>query len=225
MSKKQIQEAKKKIEGIIRESLEFSRSRGDTPYGVERLWGELHEEKFNWKILLQRYITEMLPYDQSWRNFGKKTYGTGVYNPMTLKEQIDVMVAIDVSGSISDKDLTNFVSEIVGISKQFKNRINMKIITHECEVLDEFNVFNENDIKNIKIKGCGGTCFEPVVDYIKQKHKTTKCLIWLTDGEGEIELDKQPFKIIWTLTENGDDKLLHKSGNVLKLKEILAKEI
>jgi predicted metal-dependent peptidase len=225
MSKKQIREAKKNIEGVIREALEFSRSRGDTPFGIERLWGELHEEKFNWKILLQRYITEMLPYDQSWRNFGKKTYGTGVYTPMTLREQIDVMVAIDLSGSISNKDLTDFISEITGIAKQFKNRINMKIVTHECEVLDEFNVFNEDDIRNIKIKGGGGTSFEPTINYIKQNHKTTKCLIWLTDGEGEIELDKQPFKIVWTLTENGDEKLLNKSGDVLRLKEIVARDI
>jgi len=221
MSKKQIQKAQKQIEGMVREALEHSKMRGDCPSGLERLWGSIHEEKFNWKVLLQRYITELLPYDQSWRNFGKKTYGTGIYSPMTLREQIDVTVAIDVSGSIGDKDLNDFMSEIVGVAKQFKNRIKMTIITHENEVIDTFSAFSEEDVKNIKIKGCGGTSFEPVVEHIKQNHKQTKCLVWLTDGYGETELDRQPFQIIWTLTSDGDDKLCKKSGKVLWLKDTL----
>ena len=221
MSKKQVQKAQKQIEGMVREALEHSRMRGDTPCGLERLWGSIHEEKFNWKTLLQRYITELLPYDQSWRSFGKKTYGTGIYSPMTLREQIDVTVAIDVSGSIGETDLTDFMSEIVGVANQFKNRIKMTIMTHEDEVVDTFSVFNSDDVKNIKIRGCGGTSFEPVVENVKQNHKQTKCLVWLTDGYGEKELEKQPFEVIWVLTSDGDDELCKNSGRVLWLKETL----
>lgn len=219
MSKKERDKAQKQVEGMIREALELSKMRGDTPSGLDRIWGELNEEKFDWKTLLQRYITELLPYDQSWRNFGKKTYGTGIYSPMTLREQINVSVAIDVSGSIEEKDLTEFMSEIVGVAKQFKNRIKMTIITHESEVIDTFSAFNDDDVKNIKIRGCGGTSFEPVVDYVKENIKETKCLLWLTDGYGEKKLERQPFNIIWVLTEDGEDDLCRDSGKILWLKD------
>jgi len=48
------------------EALTVSKMKGDIPIGMERMVGELHKEKINWKALLNQYITQQIPYDHSY---------------------------------------------------------------------------------------------------------------------------------------------------------------
>ena len=140
------------------------------------------------------------------------------------KERIDVSVMIDTSGSIGQEELTDFVSEIVGIAKAYKDRIEMKLYTHDTEIQSEFKVENGSieKIKQLKIKGGGGTSFIQPLKQLKDKTKGNdkpKLLVWLTDGEGD-ELQKKDLicPILWVLSKNGDERLIKSVGEVIKLK-------
>jgi len=225
LTPKEKKELSKEWNNRIYEALNVARMKGDIPNGMERLLGKLHEEKINWRTLLNRYIINQLPYDYSWASSSKKSIATGVYMPNTLKEKIDVVIGIDVSGSIGQKELTDFLSEIIGIAKAFQERIDMKLITHECDIVDEFEIKNGNieKIKSLKIKGGGGTAHDKIFNHIQDKIRDCKCAIFLTDGYSdlnEIEFKKYNFDKLFVISDGGDDSQLKgKKCNIIHLKD------
>lgn len=141
---------------------------------------------------------------------GKKSRATKTYLPSVKKEKIDVCVCIDVSGSIGKEELTDFVGEIIGMAKAYQGCIGMTLITHECEVVDRWDINNGNinEIKKIKIKGGGGTSFNPVAKWINENIPRNKAVIWLTDGYGDEIKEKTNYPIIWVVTKDGSDELM-----------------
>lgn len=224
LSEKEKKELENEWGNRIYEALNVSRMKGDVPKGIELLLGKLHEEKINWKVLLQRYIVNQLPFDYSWEKPNKKSVSVGVYLPYVLKEKIDVVIGIDVSGSIGQKELTDFLSEIIGIAKAFQERIDMKLITHEVNIVNEFEIKNGNieKIKNLKINGGGGTAHHNLFNHIKEKIRNCKCGIFLTDGYSDLDKIKfgdYNFDKFFVISKSGEDKQLkNKECQIIHLK-------
>jgi len=204
----------------IQEALTISKMKGDIPVGMERLVGELHKEKINWKALLNQYITQQIPYNYSYKSCHKKSVSTGFYMPDMTKEKIDISIMIDLSGSVGKKEMTDFLSEICGIARAYQDRIDMRIFSHDTECYDNGMVRNGNieKIKTMEIKGGGGTSFSQPIEFLKENNVNPKCLIWLTDGYGD-EFDKPQFPILWILSEGGSDSLLKGNGQVIRLED------
>ncbi len=207
----------------IQEALAVSEMRGDTPKGIGRLVGELHKEKINWKQLLNQYITQQIPYDHSYAQCHKKSISTGFYMPHMTKEKISISILIDMSGSIGEKELSDFLSEICGIARAYQERITMRIFSHDTEFYDNGLVMNGNieKIKTMEIKGGGGTSHIKSFEGIKEKDKDCKCCIFLTDGYSdldEIDFGDYPFGKLFVISEDGDDRQLEgKNCQIIKL--------
>lgn len=222
ISDEQKREIENEWKSRIEEALAVSKLRGVVPAGMERLIDNLHKEKINWKALLYRYIINQIPYDYTWAKKSKKSMAVGSYLPSTTKEKIDIVTIIDVSGSIEQEELTDFLSEIIGIARAFKDRVNFRLLTHETSVNDDYIIENGNinKIMKLQIRGGGGTSFQGVVEYIKDiKNKIEpKCVVWLTDGYGD-KIPKQNYPIIWVLSKKGSDELIKGKGEIIRLKE------
>lgn len=157
----------------------------------------------------------------------KKSVACGCYLPDTLKEKISVWVAIDTSGSIGKEELSEFVTEIIGLARAYRERIDMRVITADAEVHTDYLVQNGNidKIKKIKIKGGGGTAHKPVFDYITEKDRNAKCLIFFTDGYSDLEsLDYNKYKFgkIAIINKNGTSEWVkgkERFVKVIKMKE------
>ena len=88
-----------------------------------------------------------------------------------------LLVAVDVSGSISDKTLSHFYSVI---NKFFKYGINeIACVQFDCE-LGEVKPIRKAS-RTVQIFGRGGTSFQPIFDYLAE-HDIYDGLIILTDG-------------------------------------------
>lgn len=205
----------------IQEAYIGSKIAGKEPLGIDRLVGRLHESRINWKQLLSRYIQSCLPSDFTYSKPNKKSISSGFYMPDVEKERIEIAVGIDVSGSIGNEELQDFLSEVVGIARAFRERIKMTLFTHETKIVNEWVIENGNvqKILALNIKGGGGTSFiTPYKEFI-EKHKDIKLMVWLTDGCGD-KIEKKDLKcnIIWILSKNGSDELIKDIGKVIELK-------
>lgn len=220
LSPSELKEIEKIWADRTQEALTVSKMRGDTPVGMQRLVGELHKEKINWKALLNQYITQQIPYNHSYAKCHKKSISTGFYMPDMTKEKIDISIMIDLSGSIGEREMTDFLSEICGIARAYQEKITMRIFSHDTECYDNGIVMNGNieKIKTMEIKGGGGTSFSRPIEFLEDENVNPKCLIWLTDGYGD-EIKKPNFPILWVLSEGGSDELLKDSGMVIKLED------
>jgi predicted metal-dependent peptidase len=138
---------------------------------------EIKEPVLDWKAYLRRFSS------QSTKIFTKKTrrkpnkrfYG----NPaLKIKQRKNTLVAIDTSGSVSDKELLEFFNEIYHI---YKSGTDVTVI--ECDAAIQRIYEYKGKLEDLSVKGRGGTSFEPVFAYLYENRDKYNNLIYLTDGE------------------------------------------
>ena len=208
---------------ILVDASSHARQRGNLPAGMERIVGKLLETYIDWRGLLYRYITSQIPVDYTWARPSKRSHSLGIYLPAVEKEMIEVMVAVDTSGSISQKELAEFISEISSIVNSFKN-VDLTVIDCDCRVNGIHELRNASVSEVIhkigaKLRGGGGTSHIPVFDWINKNKPTARFVIAFTDGYTEFppqEDVKQP--VLWVVAGNWRaDKDNFPYGKVIEL--------
>lgn len=201
------------------EAATFARMQGQLPAEIERLIGEMVNNKVSWKSLLRRFITNTVPNDWTYARPNKRSQAVGIYMPRLKKENTKIVVAIDTSGSIGQEELTTFTSEIVSIAKTLPH-VELTVLQCDAKVHELMKVENGNiaKIKNMKIKGGGGTSFIPVFDKLKELQEDTKVLVYFTDGYGDFP-DNKSYKwtTIWAVVKNGIQNDEFPFGKVVRL--------
>lgn len=126
-------------------------------------------------VSVNRRLTRMKPS----RRYGFSAMGS------RYERKADILIAVDVSGSITDESFTRFYHVI-------KNFFFLKIIENIDLIFFDVNLKNTSPIKfskNLKlaeIQGRGGTNFQPPIDYFLENRSRYSGMIIFTDGEGEV---------------------------------------
>lgn len=200
---------------ILTEAYVYAKQMGKEPLGAEMMIKEILSPTLNWREILWKFILQEIPIDYSLNRPSKRSQTVGIYLPSVVKESAEIAVAIDTSGSISQKDLNVFASEIVNIIKSFDN-IKVHVLVCDCKVYDHFILENGNidHFLNLKLKGEGGTSHIPVFDFIKENLNSVRCLICLTDGYTEYPKEES-IKTLWCLSSRSTAK--PPFGEVIKI--------
>lgn len=186
----------------------YAKLKGTETGSFQKMVDELIDPKVNWKYLLYKYITDSIPFDYTFNQRSRKSVALGMYLPRTKKEMLEVVVHIDTSGSIDQKMLTEFVTEIVSIAREFNN-VNMTLIECDCTIKQVLEIKNGNidKIMNLKIKGGGGTSHQPLWSHIEEEIPNCKLLISLTDGYSDIEEKDNPgYDVIFAMPKHNNLK-------------------
>ena len=126
-------------------------------------------------VSVNRRLTRMKPS----RRYGFSAMGS------RYERKADILIAVDVSGSITDESFTRFYHAI-------KNFFFLKIIENIDLIIFDVNLKNTSPIKFSKnlmlaeIQGRGGTNFQPPIDYFLENRSRYSGMIFFTDGEGEV---------------------------------------
>lgn len=154
------------------------------PAGVQRMIKEITEPKMNWKELIVTTLTSAIRTDYSFMRPNRRGWHVDAIMPgMTPGEEIDIAVAIDMSGSIGDKQAAAFLAEIRGIMESFNGyKIHVFCFDTEVYAQQDFNSDNLDTIEGYELKGGGGTDFDCIFKYLKDRGEDTKRLIVFTDG-------------------------------------------
>lgn len=157
---------------------------GSLPKGVERLIKDLTNPVMPWRDLLQVNLTSAIKNDYSWMRPSRRGWHMDAVMPgMTPGEEIDVAVAIDMSGSISDKQAKSFLSEVVGMIEAFDG-FKLHIFCFDTEIYNaqDFSSDNLDSVDTYEPKGGGGTDFTAIYRHLKDNDNVPKRLIVFTDG-------------------------------------------
>jgi len=194
----------------LAEAATYAKQQGKLPAGMGRIVDKLLKPQVQWKAMLMKYLKPyVIPVDWSYQRPHKKSKVLGVFLPSTLKEHTEVEVLVDTSGSIAKKELTEFISEIVGIA-QSMTHIDMTVTFIDSKIHSRYVVQN-GDIPKIlamEPKGGGGTDMEEGLDYIKQQNSQVPVTIVLTDGYTSFNKRRNdyPFEVIWVINKHGIGK-------------------
>ena len=114
---------------------------------------------------------------------------------------LKIVVAIDTSGSVSDRDVAFILNEIVAIIAGRKH--SLTVIECDSEVQRVYSVKTQVDIKK-NVVGRGGTAFTPVIEYVNNdRYFRDALLIYFTDGYGEREIPRpKTYRNLWVILGN-----------------------
>jgi predicted metal-dependent peptidase len=157
---------------------------GTLPKSVERLIQQHTNPVMPWRELIQTNLTSAIRTDYSWMRPSRRSWHMDAIMPgMTPGEEIDVVVAIDMSGSISNKQAQAFLGEIGGMMSSFDGyKVHVFCFDTETYNPKDFHSDNMDLIENYEVMGGGGTDFDCIFTYLKESAIEPKRLIVFTDG-------------------------------------------
>ena len=157
---------------------------GTLPAGIERMVKDITEPKMPWREMLQTNLTSAIRSDYTWMKPSRRSWHMDSIMPGTLPgEEIDVDVAIDMSGSISAKQASNFLGEVAGMMESFSGyKINVFCFDTEIYNPQSFDSDNMDTIEEYKPAGGGGTDFDAIFTHLKEEGRVPKRLVVFTDG-------------------------------------------
>ena len=181
-------EERQKIRDEIKEAVlaaaAASDGAGNLPAGVKRLIQDMTAPKMNWRELLRMQLESTIKSDFTWMRASRRGWHMDAVMPgMKNDEMIDIAIAIDASGSIDERMLKDFLSEVQGIMDQFQ-AYKIHIVTFDTKTYnpETYNSDNLDTICDYEVKGGGGTDFDCIFEYLKEEQIEPKRLVVFTDG-------------------------------------------
>lgn len=193
------------------------RSGKNVPKVVEKYMDEVRKKsEISWKEYLSRIIgTVPKGYKKTITRKNRRQPERLDLRGTLTNHEAQIIVAIDISGSITDMEIEQIMVEVFAIVKNHSYEI--CIIECDSEIRRIYKVKNIRDIKK-KMNTKGNTRFSPVFEYLNVQKKRNCILIYFTDGLGEKELIYKPinYKTIWILTGRGEKLSLNNPYGIIK---------
>ena len=173
----------------------------------------------SWKAVMRDMVRKVTQ-TRSFARINNRLAAARVIAPSVKNQLInsDIIFAIDVSGSMRGKPMTDTINEIVSLSRSTPI-INMRVIYWDAEVMNDILVKNSKSLASqpstFSFKGGGGTNINCVYDYIMEKQYKPNGIVYLTDGyvNGNKFYTQNNCKNVVILTYNGDYEGMIKTKN------------
>lgn len=173
-------------DGRLINAAQAAEGRGKLPAFLKRLVGKLTKPQRDWRSLLNEFVQPEID-DYSFNPPDRRYSESDFFLPDFNDESISIkkmLFWVDTSGSISEKELTTFYSEIVGAVNQFADKLTGYIGFFDAEAYTPTEFENVTDILKIKPQGGGGTDFVKPLEYTKEhfEREDVTGIVYLTDG-------------------------------------------
>ena len=203
LSDDEVKETAKQIDQALRQGEII---RGKMQGNKNRAVNEILEPKVNWREQLREFVNSTCKNKDrtSWRRPHKRFIGQDIYMPSMIGESIgQVVVGIDTSGSIGQKELNEFLSEVVAICDDVAPS-SIELLYWDTAVAGH-ETYNQGDYKALvqstKPAGGGGTHVGCVNQYVKDKRIQPEAIIILTDGYVEDDWGGNwEYPTLWAVT-------------------------
>lgn len=183
----------------VSQAAHIAKQAGDLPAYLKRMVDEVLTPVIPWRNVLRRFMTERMPDDYSWARGNRRFLAQGIYLPSrTDIEHIGVVVVtIDTSGSIQQKELDEFATEITAIIADTRPA---KTIVIYCDAaIAHIDEFGPEDELTFAAHGGGGTDFRPPFVWLEEQGITPKAFVYLTDGHGAFPERELEFPVLWCI--------------------------
>lgn len=186
---------------LVAQAAQIAKQQGKLPAHLQRLVNELLEPKVNWKDLLNNFLTEITKNDYTFKKPNKRYISRGLYLPsLESIEKGKFVLIIDTSGSVDEKLLSDFVSEMQGILNDCANSITVYHVDTEIQRIEEIQSDEQIDIQ--QIYGGGGTDFKPAFDHIEKNGIETAAIVYFTDGYCNSFPQELNIPTLWAIYDN-----------------------
>ena len=167
---------------LVRASVQ-SRMSGDTPGSIpgeiEIYLEKLLKPRLPWNRILQKYMSSLAKNDYSFRKPNRRFFPEHHLPSLHSERLMDIAIAVDASGSVSDEDFKVFISEVDGILRMM-NPEKITLIQFDTTIRSADTVKNVRELSKLTFSGRGGTNITPVMKWANEKKP--QLLLLFSDG-------------------------------------------
>ena len=203
---------------VVRQMDLGSKGRGSLPGNIIDQINKLNEPpQIKWQSLIVKQIGKQVCGKRKSPNRLNRRDPKSIYKKGNLNDRLHpIVVAFDVSGSVSNKELMYFLNELQALSDKMK--LPITYIQFDWDI-QNVETIAPNEKPSFNLHGRGGTSFQPVFDYLKDEQypKETQLFIF-TDGGGEREINNRGYKKYqWIISGNQHLSVQNESRPVIRL--------
>lgn len=172
---------------------------GTIPGEIEIFLNRLLNPKLPWNRILQKYLQAFAKNDYTWRKPNRRFFPKHYLPSMFSETLMNIAVAVDTSGSVTDEQFLRFVTETHSIMRMMKpEKITLIQFDTEIKATDEIKSIHE--LMKVRFTGRGGTLINPVLEWAN----TNKPQLLLVFSDGGFYFYSQTTKIptIWLIHDN-----------------------
>ena len=204
----------------------FGKLQGDRAGNLMQNLREVNREKYDYTAFLKKFAVrgEVMKVSEDEFDYIFYTYGLKIYKKMPLIEPLEYkevkrirefVIAIDTSGSVAGEQVQTFLQKTYNILKStesFFSKINVHIIQCDATIQEDAKITSQEEfdayLKNMKLRGLGGTDFHPVFSYLdwlreKKEFQNLNGLIYFTDGWGTFPAKKPDYETAFVFIDDG----------------------
>jgi predicted metal-dependent peptidase len=187
----------------VNQAMTVARQAGKVPAGLNRTLEGAAEATVDWRELLRRLWSEMIPDDYSWMRPNRRHLWTGLYLPGVIREGVgEVAIAVDCSGSVSARQLRLFEAETRSILEgQRPERVYVLYFDAAVHKVDTYEAGQRIDLNPV---GGGGTEFGPCFEWLDKRGIRPQTLVLLTDLYGSFPPAAPSYPVLWASTGGRD---------------------
>jgi predicted metal-dependent peptidase len=173
---------------------------GKLPAGLQRELPHLSVAQLDWRSYLWRFLVQT-PSD--FQGYDRRFIGQRLYLEMLMGESVRVLVAVDTSGSIGTKEISLFLSEVIGILRAYPHlEASLYYVDMACHGPYPLSPQDEQPPTPV---GGGGTDFRPFFETIQAEQNGIQpgLCVYLTDGYGTFPTESPAWPVLWVLAPGG----------------------
>ena len=171
--------------------------------------GSKEDSVIRWQsVLRNRLMCSSVRMEKSRKRINRRQPRRLELSGRKVVPDVNITVAIDESGSISNEEYRHFIAELIGLVETFNCNVNLMLFT-SC--VESFERVPRNKLRSLKdgslysSRLVGGTNFQCIFDALYENHIPREDLVIVfTDGNGESSVDFRGYENrLWVSTLSG----------------------
>lgn len=204
LSKAERQREEAEMTVAIQQAAQAAKAQGKLPGALARLVSEKVNPVLDWREMLRSFIDHTARNDYSWNQPNRRHVADGIYLPSFRSNGLKpLVVAIDTSGSITQRELNQFQAELNDILQSYPAMVN--VVYCDSEIAGTHTVTPDEYPVELEAAGFGGTDLRPPFDWAVKNAPEAGCIIYLTDLQGDSPETDPGIPTLWISTTKERD--------------------
>jgi predicted metal-dependent peptidase len=172
---------------------------GTIPGEIEIFLNRLLNPKLPWNRILQKYLQAFAKNDYTFRKPNRRFFPKYHLPSLFSENLMNIAVAVDTSGSVTDEQFLRFVTETHSIMRMMKPE-KITLIQFDTEIKATNEIKSIQELMKVHFTGRGGTLINPVLEWAN----VNKPQLLLVFSDGGFYFYSQVTKVptIWLIHDN-----------------------
>lgn len=189
-------ESEAEVKTMIAQAARTAFASGDKSAMIKRILGVVQQSEIDWKDETRSMLADPNRNDYSYRRYSRRFIYQGLYLPSLYSEDLGTLgVGVDVSGSMTDQQLSKIQSELRTIIEDCSPERTVVVYCHTdiCRV----DTFEKGEELVLEMPETGGTDMRKIVEYFNEYEGKLAGLILFTDLETPFPEQEPPYPFLW----------------------------